>query len=140
MERITLSLKNKPAELTALAERVEQFASKYGWESQVVFDIQLALEEVLVNVISYAFDDNGSHNIQLDFTISDSDVGIQVVDDGKPFNPLEAADPDLDKPVEERPIGGLGIYLVKKVMDSLEYRREQNKNILTFRKKLVSKE
>jgi len=137
MEKLTLLLENKLHEVTRIAKLVETLGEKYGWGSQTVFDIQLVLEEVLVNVISYAFDDQNRHKIELDLSIDDADIIIRVADDGKPFNPLDVPAPDLEKPIEQRAIGGLGIHLVRQYVDSLNYCREGNRNVLTFKKRFA---
>ena len=94
--------------------------------------IAIAAEEVFINIADYAYNpDVGSAIIRIKV---DKDVIIEFEDTGKPFNPLEAADPDLSAGAASRDIGGLGIYMVKKIMDSAEYRHEDGKNILVIRK------
>ena len=123
-------------------ERVSQVTTAFGEQHQLpeklIFEINLALEEVLVNVISYGYDDQNEdeneHEIVLHLSVQDEQVWVAVEDDGRPFNPLDMAVPDLEQPLEERQIGGLGIHLVRKVMDSLEYTRRQGKNRLVMKK------
>jgi anti-sigma regulatory factor (Ser/Thr protein kinase) len=98
----------------------------------------VALEEILVNVASYAYED-GKGEITIDYVLIDSPqkmISITISDEGKAFNPLEAEDPDTTLPVEQRKIGGLGIFIVKKTMDVIDYDRKYNKNVLTIKKKL----
>jgi serine/threonine-protein kinase RsbW len=140
-EPVTITLRNDLAELERLGTAVEAFGTRHGLSSTTIFDVHLALDEILTNVVSYAYDDRREHTITVRLGMRDAhdlrQLEAQVEDDGRPFNPLEAAPPNIDAPVEERPIGGLGIYLVRRVMDDLEYRRQQGKNLLVMRKTLA---
>lgn len=126
--------RNDLSELARVGQVTTTFGEQHQLPEQLIFEVNLALEEVLVNVISYGYDDQNEHEIVLHLSIQDEEVWATVEDDGRPFNPLEAAMPDLEQEVEERPIGGLGIHLVRKVMDSLEYTRQQGKNRLVMKK------
>jgi anti-sigma regulatory factor (Ser/Thr protein kinase) len=96
--------------------------------------LQLGFEEAVVNVISYAYEPEEEGKVWLKVYADGNDLIIEIKDSGKPFNPLEREDPDVTLSVEERQIGGLGIFLVKKTMDGMEYRRERDRNILTITK------
>ena len=98
--------------------------------------INLVLEELFTNVVFYAFDDQLEHTINLGFTLIDQhQLMIRLEDDGKPFNLLEKKVDDVfDKPLEERQIGGLGIHFIREMMNSVEYQREDNKNIVILKK------
>lgn len=104
-------------------------------DSRLCFELELICEEIFINICSYAYGDNiGTAEIEAG-TLSDSIV-IKFIDSGKEFNPLEKADPDINAPLEERNIGGLGIFMTKKLSDKLSYERYDGKNILTIVKKL----
>jgi anti-sigma regulatory factor (Ser/Thr protein kinase) len=94
------------------------------------------LEEIITNVISYGYKDGLGHEISVRLSWKDPNIKVEVEDDGRPFNPLEAPPPDMVKPLAERNVGGLGIHLVREMMDELEYRRESDKNILVLRTKI----
>ena len=97
--------------------------------------IDVAVDEMLANITSYAYEDGtGDLTVRFDYDAGRSAAVITFMDSGKPFNPLEREDPDVTLSVEERQIGGLGIFLVKKTMDDMEYRRERDRNILTITK------
>ena len=130
----TVPLKNQISEVGRVHEILADLSSKYGWQSQFLFEVELALEEVLTNVIRYAFEDEGDHEIILRLAIQEGKFIAEVEDDGKEFNPLERPDPELDLPLEERAIGGLGIFLTRKMMNELTYQRKDEKNILTMTK------
>ena len=106
--------------------------------SNELFDLHLALDETLTNVVSYGYRDGLEHTILVRMRMLSTEharrIEVEVEDDGEPFNPLEARAPDVHATIEDRPIGGLGIYLVRRVMDDLEYRRQQGKNVLVMRK------
>lgn len=109
-------------------------------DEEQLFKIRLAVEETVENVVSYAYD-GGLGWIEVS-TSYDSDKMILVIelrDAGSPFNPLKQEEPDITLSAEDRRIGGLGIYLCKKLMDKVEYRHEDGCNVLTMTKNLKSK-
>lgn len=104
----------------------------HGCDMKVQTQISIAIEEIFVNITNYAYKPEiGGVTIRV--AVGD-EIIIEFEDKGIPYNPLEAMDPDIHKSAEEREIGGLGIFMVKKIMDSIEYRNVDNKNILTIRK------
>ncbi len=107
------------------AERFEEFAQSHDLPMGVVFKFQLALDELLTNVVSYAFDDDAVDPvIALRVELRDDRIEATLRDNGRGFNPLvDAPAPDLDLSAEERPVGGLGIYLTKAFVHSLDYAR-----------------
>jgi anti-sigma regulatory factor (Ser/Thr protein kinase) len=108
-----------------------------GIDKKILYQLRLACEEVVVNVINYAYpDDGGSMKVSYNFQHETGELEVIISDSGIPFNPLERDDPDISIPMEDRQIGGLGIFMVRTVMDSLEYAREDGRNILTMRKSL----
>ena len=99
-------------------------------DGKLVFELELICEEVFVNICSYAYGKNvGKAEIEA-CKLSDCIV-VKFIDSGKKFNPLEIAEPNIHAPLEERSIGGLGIFMTKKLSDKLLYERTDNKNILT---------
>ncbi len=105
-------------------------------DKKFVNQVRLCCEEVLVNIISYAYPHGqGEVEIIIDITEDKGSLLIQFIDEGIYYNPLLKSDPDLDSPIEDRGIGGLGIYLYKTIMDEVLYERRDEKNVLTFKKK-----
>ncbi len=105
-----------------------------NYDKAFVDKIHLVAEEIILNVIDYAYPDNPG-DIEIEYWIDETDnLTMTISDWGVAFNPLETGDPRIDAPVEDREIGGLGIFLTKQIMNDLEYRRENNKNILTMKK------
>lgn len=133
---LTLRLSSKLEEIGRLAAAVEAFGAAHGLSDEVVFAVNLSLDEVVTNVISYAFDDVRDHPIDVRLQLEGGVLSAEVSDDGRPFNPGDVPAPDLDVPIDERRIGGLGVHLVREMMDSLDYRREADRNVLTLRKRI----
>jgi anti-sigma regulatory factor (Ser/Thr protein kinase) len=127
---------NKVEELPVLSERMEEIGEKWNWPIHFTMNINLVLEEAVSNIIFYAFSDKESHNIDISVKMVNAKVTIEIEDEGIPFDPTLRKKPDITLPVQERPIGGLGIFLILKMMDTVRYKRENNKNILTLIKKV----
>ncbi len=136
-EKISVELKSDLSELGKLAQIVAEFGQRHHLSSHALFHTNLALEEILTNVISYAYDDSKEHQVIVCLRVEQGELTVEVEDDGRPFNPLEAPEPDIQKPLEERPLGGLGIHLVRNLMDRLEYRRQDGRNRLIMMKKVI---
>lgn len=104
-------------------------------DSKIVYQTNLVLEEIFVNICRYAYSpDKG--DIDISYEISGKVLKVVIKDKGKAFNPLEAKEPDLTASIENRQIGGLGIYLIKKMVDNIKYQRIDNNNVLQFEKNL----
>ena len=129
-------VKNDLIEIQRLVQTIVTFGKTYHLSREIIHDLNLVLEEVLSNTILYGYEDTHEHQIDVQISIQQQTLMVQIKDDGKPFNPLEAPEPDIEKPIEERKIGGLGIYLVRRLMDVLTYKREGGKNVLVMKKYL----
>ena len=136
-DQITITLKNRLAELERVAAAVVQFSERQRLSTKTTFDVSLALDEVLTNVIRYAYEGGGDHDIVVRLVRDDAELTVETEDDGRAFNPLEIRAADVVSPLAERPIGGLGMHLVRSVMDGLEYARRNGKNILRMTKSLA---
>lgn len=131
-----LSIENKIENLNKLAEFIENFGEEHELSPKNIFELNLILDELITNIISYAYEDDSDHIIELDINKEKDELKIQLIDDGKEFNPLEKEEVKLDQDLDERKIGGLGIHIVKEKTDEIKYKRESNKNILMLKKKL----
>ncbi|MHB8520987.1 MAG: ATP-binding protein [Limisphaerales bacterium] len=129
-------LKNDLSELGRLAEVTEQFGAEHHWPAKATYAVNLSLDEAVTNVISYGYDDAAEHLIQIRFSFEDRQLTVAIEDDGRPFNPLDQAGPDLSKPLEQREPGGLGVFLVRKMMDHVEYHRRADRNVLIMKKRI----
>lgn len=133
-EQATLRLKNRLSELERLDGFVGDFGDAHELPAKAVFELKLALDELVTNVISYGYDDSADHEIEVRLSHLGSELTAELEDDGRPFDPLSVAAPDVGQAIQERPIGGLGIYLARKATDALEYRRLDGRNLLVVRK------
>lgn len=132
-----IELKNSLSELKKLSLALEEFGESHHLSLKTLMDINLALDEIFTNIVSYGFDDHDEHLISIYLSIKGKELNIRVEDDGVPFNPLEITEPDLNVPLEERIIGGLGIYFIRKMTEGLRYERKQGKNVLFLKKKII---
>jgi serine/threonine-protein kinase RsbW len=134
--KIVLELKNQVSEVARLQQTLAEFGQRHGLAAQAVHDLTLALEEILTNIIAHGYTDHRDHAILVRLSAHPGEVRAEVEDNGQPFNPLAAPAPDTAQSLESRPIGGLGIHLVRNLMDGLEYQRQEGKNRLLMKKNL----
>ena len=132
MAVLSLTLTNRMEEVPRLVERLDVFGQEAQLPDDVVFRLTVALDEVVTNIVRHAFDRQGGHDILLGITVNERFVTAVVEDDGPPFDLRTVAPADVDAPIEFRPIGGLGVHLVRSLTHGLEYRREGARNILTL--------
>ena len=134
MEKLTI--KAKLENLDNVTEFVEAQLAQMDLPMKTQMQIDLAVEEIFVNIAHYAYTpEDGMAIIEVELT-EDPRVIITFIDSGKPFNPLSNEDPDITQSADERKVGGLGIFMVKKSMDKVSYAYEDGHNILTIEKKL----
>lgn len=107
-----------------------------GLPDEPVLELRLVAEELLVNVADYGHDDRAEHWVRVELEREGDEVRLRFEDDGRPFDPLAAPAPDLEGPVEERPVGGLGVHLVRSLVDRAEYARVEGHNVLTVHRHL----
>ena len=113
-------------------EFVRRGATAAGLDSGELDKLDLVLEEILVNIAKYAYGE-GTGDIEVAYVADGAVLLLEITDKGRKFNPLEAAMPDLALGLADRPIGGLGVLLVKQIVGSLAYRRENGQNTVSFR-------
>jgi anti-sigma regulatory factor (Ser/Thr protein kinase) len=134
---MTILVRNDLAELHRVGRVVSEFWTDRGLPSELEGDVNLALEEILANVIRHGYGDSREHEIVVRLEADGGEVRVAVEDDGVPFNPLEEAPSvDVTAPLAERPIGGLGLFLVRHLMDRLVYERRGNRNLFSMSKKV----
>jgi anti-sigma regulatory factor (Ser/Thr protein kinase) len=127
-----LSIRNRLDELGRASAWLARFADSLALPAETVFRLDLGLTEALTNVIAYAYPDRAEHEIRIRLEAEGAAVLLEVEDDGMPFDPLRAERPPLPGTLEEAPIGGLGIHLIRSMLDECHYRREAGKNRLTM--------
>jgi sigma-B regulation protein RsbU (phosphoserine phosphatase) len=129
--KLELMVPNRLSETSRVKKHFDTFAEDYGIPEKVRLKINVVFDELLTNIISYAYQDNKEHDIGIKVELSADRLKVSMVDDGIPFNPLGVETPDTGLPLEERKIGGLGIHLVRNMMDKVSYRRRIHKNVIT---------
>ncbi len=135
-ERLDLVLQNDLADLSRLHRGVEAFAAAHHLPSPVVHAVDLSLTELVTNIISYAYEDSRRHEVLVHLELHGGEVRVRVEDDGRPFNPIQHPVPDMEAPLDERKVGGLGIHLVRKLMAGLHYQRADGRNIFVMKKRV----
>lgn len=136
MAVLSLSFRNDFGELPGLADQVTTFLEVHEVPADVVFAANLAIEELVTNIIKYGYDDRNEHSIELSLALENGALSIEIRDDGHEFDPFDRPEPDTSLPAAERDIGGLGIHFVRKMLDSCAYHRRDGFNIVTVRKNL----
>ena len=132
---IKLTLPTQISALRQMEEAVEAFGAQEDWPPRLAFQMQLVLEELASNVIRHGFGEEG-HEFEISVSSDPDAVTVEVVDAAAPYNPItETPEPDLDAELEDRQIGGLGVFLVRDVADEMSYRREDGKNRLVIVKR-----
>ena len=134
--QITLELKADMAGLQSADRALDEFAARRAWPETALFQVRLVLEEIMMNVISYGSDGADIPHVRLHLAQQGAALSMEIADDGVAFDPLQAPAPDLDADIDDRPIGGLGVFLVRELMDSVAYRREADWNRLSVTKTL----
>ncbi len=136
MDRAEIRISNRLEEMPAIVSMVEKFGARNAIPAALVNDLSLCLDEVICNIISYGYPDNGKGEIAVRLDYEPGRISTEISDDGTPFDPLQAGSPDLSGTVETRKIGGVGIYFVRQLMDDVVYRRVDNQNRLLLRKSI----
>lgn len=127
---LSISLANDMQELTHLLQVVNVFLEPRALPSKLVYAVNLILEEILMNIIKYGYDDGESHEIEVQIEVEQEEVSLTVIDDGREFNPLTVPPPDRSRSAMDRIEEGLGLQFVRHMRNAMEYRREEDKNIL----------
>jgi anti-sigma regulatory factor (Ser/Thr protein kinase) len=131
---LTLKIQNNVAAIQTANETASRWMAERPTPADLQYFANLAIEELATNCIKYAYSDAKEHLIEVKLSVASNTLLMTVSDDGHPFNPLEAPAPDLALAPEDRPVGGLGLHLLRKMSDNMEYVRENGKNKLTLRR------
>ena len=132
----SIILANDLSEITRLYEFIEEMGNDFSLSPDIVFNLNLVLEEAVVNVINYAYPKEDHQYIYLSATMKDGSIVLVLTDTGKEFDPTAAPEADITLSADERQIGGLGIFLIRQIMNEVKYERIEGKNVLTLEKKL----
>ena len=133
--KLEFSLANDLRGISSAAARIDAFCAAHGLSPGIRFDVTLAVDELVTNTIGYCYDDGGEHSIDLVLRVEGDTLTVEIADDGRAFDPLQEAEPDMGASLKDRARGGLGIYLVRKTMDGVTYRRQDGRNLVTLTKR-----
>jgi len=137
MRNHIIHIKSRLSGVGIMIEQLAKMCKEWTIDKDVAFGMNLALEEIVTNIIQHGYNNREECDITIRFSLDKHNLRIQIKDTAPEFNPINVPEPDdLNKPLEERTIGGLGIHLVKKFTDNLEYRRTNSKNVTTLLKSI----
>ena len=134
--QLSVSIRNKHSEIQKIWEEFESFAKENQMANDIRRNTQIALDEIISNTIEYGYEKYSDDKIKVNFLIDQTNLVIEIIDNAKHYNILERDDPDISKSIEEKPIGGLGVHLVKSLMNEKKYDCINGKNHLTLIKQL----
>lgn len=130
---LTLTIKNRMQELGPLSEKVQAFLEPLELPPRAAYVVDLAVEEMVTNIMKYGYDDEDVHEIVVRVDTPEREIRVTLEDDGHEFDPLQVPEPEKPDSIHERKIGGLGIHLVRNMASGMTYRREADRNILEIR-------
>lgn len=133
----SIIIANEISEIGKLNAFIEEIGNEFSLGPDVVFNLTLVLEEAVVNIINYAYPKEDHEWIYLSARMHDDSIVLVLTDTGKEFDPTMAPDADISLSADEREIGGLGIFLIRQIMNEVKYERIEGKNILTLQKKIL---
>ena len=132
----SLTLPNDINTIPQLSEFIDTLCEELEIDMATVMSLNLAMEEAVVNVMDYAYPEGTTGEVSIEAIADDTQLHFVISDSGKPFDPTAKADVDTTLSAEERPIGGLGIHLIRQIMDNVSYERKDEKNFLKLSKTL----
>lgn len=135
----TLRIKNDIHELSMINQFLEEASEELGLSTAFAMSLNLVMEEAISNIIFYAYDKDTVVEDAVDISLArqDGELVVTLIDHGVAFDPTLKKDPDITLSAEERPIGGLGIFLIKKIMDEVSYKREGDRNFFIMKKRIT---
>jgi anti-sigma regulatory factor (Ser/Thr protein kinase) len=134
-KRLSFTLKNRLADLEKIHGALEKLRQELGFSNKCKCETNLVLEELFTNIINYAYRDDGDHEVFLRIRIEPGEMHIEIEDDGIPFDPLSANPPCLEADIENREVGGLGVFFARKFADDIVYERVDGKNLVRITKR-----
>ncbi|MGQ0752332.1 MAG: ATP-binding protein [Betaproteobacteria bacterium] len=138
MSRVETTIANTLAGVARAGDLVAEVARAHDLPREVASHMCVALDEVLSNIVKYGYTDDAVHQISLALSVADGMLIAEVEDDARPFDPLSVPAPNLDVPLEERRVGGLGVHFVRKLMSEVAYCRVGGRNRLVIKKRVES--
>ena len=133
-ETVEISLVNDLREIAGVAVQIDEFCAARDLGPQVSYAVNLSIDEILTNTISYGYDDDDPHRIEIIVRLEETKLAVVIVDDSAAFDLSNAPEVDLGASLDDRALGGLGLFLVHQMMDAVEYRRVDGCNVVTLTK------
>ena len=127
-DQLVTTVTNDPAQLRLVGEQVDAFGQRNNLPSKSLFSIKLALSELMANTIKYGYADKATHTIEIRLELRGRRLNLEIIDDARPFDPRRVKPPKKVDALEDLPLGGRGIYLVRNFMDDLGYQRKGGRN------------
>lgn len=138
MTEAETTIRNRREDFVRVRETLDRIAADQRLAAGAVADMQVALDEIMTNIVDYGYTDGGEHEIRVRVRVLDNALEATIEDDGQPFNPLERPTPDTHAPLRERRIGGVGLHFVRNLMTDVRYDRVGDRNRLVLRKQLTA--
>lgn len=138
MSNAETTIRNRREDFARVKKSVDRFGAAHGLAAGVVADMQVALDEILTNIVDYGYTDRGEHEIRVRLRVHENALEATVEDDGQPFNPLDKPAPDTHTPLRERRIGGVGLHFVRNLMTDVRYDRVGDRNRLVLTRQLAA--
>ena len=132
---LEIALANDLQELAGVAEKIDAFCEEREISPEIAYAVNLSIDEILTNTISYGYDDDEPHRIEIVLRRQGDSLVVAIVDDSAPFDLSETPEADVEATLEDRDVGGLGLFLVHQMMDGVEYERAEGRNIVTLTKR-----
>ena len=130
-DQLIMTVTNDPPQLRSVREQVDAFGQRNNLPSKSVFSINLVLDELLTNTITYGYADKAVHTINIRLELHDGQLNLEIIDDARPFDPRRAKAPEQKGALKDLPLGGRGIHLVRSYTDNLAYQRKRGRNHVT---------
>jgi serine/threonine-protein kinase RsbW len=133
---LEITIHNQTSEIPRAHQALDEMAARHNLPARSVARLHLAIEEHLTNIISHGYESAQTGTISVRLSMESSVLRLEIEDDARPFDLTQAPEVDTSLPMEEKPLGGLGVHLIRKSVDELAYRRADGRNVLTMRKRL----
>jgi len=135
--KLIIQIKNDFSELGRVVQLFHDFSKQNRLPIKIINAVDLVFDEIINNIISYGYDDQNEHKIDICIFIKDGILNLQIEDNARQFNPLETVETDTKSSIEERKIGGLGLHFLKNMMDEISYKYINKRNCLIMKKKIM---
>ena len=135
---LEIALANELREIVAAAAKIDAFCEEQELAPEIAYAVNLSIDEILTNTISYGYDDDEPHRIEIIVRLEADSLVVVIVDDSAPFDLSATPEADIEATLEDREVGGLGLFLVHQMMDKVEYERVDGCNVVTLTKSMAA--